>query len=138
MGNLFGDARAPAPRVTAFELKNGLNDLLTRTLRSWLSPRLGREEIPVFLLHKCRVDSEERGGTDGDGTTLDSATLDQLAPQGQEQSLDRREVRSALSGSIEHDELLLEEQIFGDDRPATAGLENDGDVSQKMGQYREQ
>ena len=74
-----------------------------------------REEIPVFLPHKSRVDSEERGGANGDGGPLDSRALQQLAPEGEEHSLDRRQARSAFSGSIEHDELLSEQEIFGDD-----------------------
>ena len=58
MGNLFGDARATTPWMAALEIKNGLNDLRTWAFRSWFAPRLGREEITVFLPHQSRVDSE--------------------------------------------------------------------------------
>ena len=84
------------------------------------------------------MDAEERGGTNNDGGPFDSRALQQLAPEGEAQSLDRREARSALSGSIEHQELLLEQEIFGDDRPAPAGLEENGDASQNMNEHREQ
>ena len=44
-----------------------------------------------------------------------SSALQQLAPEGEEESLDRREVWSAFSGSIEHQQLLLKQEVFGDD-----------------------
>jgi len=109
MGNLFGDARAATPRIAPLKFEDGLNDFLTRTLRSRSAPRLGREEIPVFLPHQRRVDSQERRWTNTDGGPLDARALQQLAPEGEEQALDRREVRSPFSGSIEHQKLLLEE-----------------------------
>jgi hypothetical protein len=132
IGDLFGNARTTTPGITALEFKNGLNEFLARTFGSWLSPRLGREKIPVFLPHKSRVDSEQRGWAEGEGGTFDSAACETLAPEGEEESLDWREVRSALSGSIQEYELLLEEKILRDNRLAPARPEKNGDVSQRM------
>jgi len=132
IGDLFGNARTATPGITALEFENGLNDFLARTFGSSLSPRLGREKSAVFLPHESRVDSEQRGWADGDGGAFDSAACETVTPEGEEESLDRREVWSALSGSIQEYELLLEEEILRDNRLASAGPEKSGEVSQHI------
>ena len=61
------------------------------------------------------MDSEQHRGSNDNSGPIDSRALQQLAPEGKEESVDWREIRGAFSGSIEHQELLLEQKIFGDD-----------------------
>ena len=88
--NLLCDTRAATAGITAFEFEDGLNDFQTWAFRFWFTPRLGREEIPAFLAHKSGVDSEEGGLANADGGPLDSARLEKMRPEGQEESLNWR------------------------------------------------
>ena len=77
---------------------------------------------------------QERRGAEGDSNLSDASRTEEERPESTEQPVDRRQVRRSMAGTAKDDQLLLEQEILGDDRSHATGSTqlrgHDGQVKQ--------
>ncbi len=72
------------------------------------------------------------------GDLFEAGRTKEQRPEAEQDAVARRQIRSALSGSGEDEELLLDEQFLGDARLGAAWAEEPSNGSQKVDEdYRE-
>ena len=64
---------------------------------------------------------QERRGAERDGDPSEASRTEEERPESAEQPVTSRQVRRAMAGTAQDDQLLLEQEIFGDDRVYATG-----------------
>ena len=111
------DPRAAEPRIARLEFDDGADACLARTLRAGLSRMpVRREEAAILTADQCRMPSQERRGSYGDGEPPESAGTEEQRPESAEESVARPQVGRPLSTSAQDEQPLREHEILGDHR----------------------
>jgi hypothetical protein len=63
----------------------------------------------------------ERRGAEGDGDPSEASRTEEERPESAEQPVTSRQVRRAMADTAQDDQLLLEQEILGDDRAYATG-----------------
>jgi hypothetical protein len=111
--NLLGNARAAPEGIALLGGDNRLNEFFGRAPGAGLGPAFRREEQAVLALGQDLVKAQERRWLQSKGRTDQPAGLyKQRAPTGDE-AIREAEIGGALTGTIEDQELMFNEEGLG-------------------------
>ena len=77
------------------------------------------EQQTVFPLNQCSVKSQQRRWPDGDGDSQNATRTDEQRAQAEQEAIRGGEIWSLLPGSVQDEQLMLEQERLGDDRTET-------------------
>src|SRR5713101_6447760 len=120
-GHLLRDPWTPPSWVPLFHVDDGGHDFLSGSLGARLLPYLGREQPAIFPLRQRPMEAQERGGFQNDRGTDQSARAHEERTHTGDHAINEEETGGTTPGTIEDEQLLLDEHRFGDHGTHTAG-----------------
>ncbi len=120
-------ARAAESRIAAFELHDDPNELFGWSL--WTGPRSSPwgEERTVLPTNQTLAEAQQGRWPDGDRDFVDPTTGEKQRTQAQQKSIKRAEGGRPPSRARDDEQLLLENQVFGEHCLGAARSEEPGD-----------
>ena len=129
-GNLLGNALASPTRIALFHFYNGTNQIRAWAFRSRPGSAFCGKQKPVFSMNQSAMKVEKRRWFHHDcGSYQSSRQHKYRAPSG-DKPVRGAEIRPWVSGTIQHQQLLPEQNGFSENRPRTSGTNQtnkDGD-----------
>ena len=131
-GNLLSDARTAPGGIALLHLDDGISKFSARSFWPWPPPVLGREEDAILSVPQGLVEPQEgrRFQNDG-GTDQAGPPYQQSAPTGDE-AIREPETGSALARAIKDQQLMFDEDGFGNYGADAAATCKSGDGGEKM------
>ena len=126
------DAPAAEAWIAPLQFDDRLDELRGGSLGTGLAAPLGREQRLVLAPDQGPLESEACRGPEGYGDLLDSRASKEQRPEAEQDAVARRQVRSSSSRAGENEELLLNEQILGNERLGAARAEQSSDGAQQV------
>jgi len=117
--------------IAALQLDDRLDEVLRRSLGTGLAASLGREQRLVPAPDQSLVERKQCRGPEGYGDLLQSCVSKKQRTQAEQDAVTRRQIRSPPPRSCEHEELLLDQQILGDERFGAARTKQPSDGAQQ-------
>ena len=102
MRNLLCDAHTAKRGITALHLDDGRNEFGGRAFRTGLASLRAGEEPTVFAIDQGLVELQQRGGFENNGQFRDPPRIHKQRRQREQNTIERREIRCAVSGSIDN------------------------------------
>ena len=87
VGDLLGNPRAAETRIAPFQLDNGVDQFLRRSFGTRFGPVAGREKPMILALEQCRVESEQGGRPQDEGSPEQPPSAEKQRPQTEQQSI---------------------------------------------------
>jgi len=120
-GNLLGNARASPTWIALFHFNNGTNQIRARAFRSRPGSAFCGKQKPVFSMNQSAMKVEKRRWFHRDcGSHQSSRQHKYRAPSG-DKPVRGAEIRPSASGTIQNQQLMPEQDGFGENCPHASG-----------------
>ena len=101
-----------------------------------MGPRLplvrGVYSSRVFPLLERLMKTQQRRGPEDDGHAGNAALTKKKRPEAKQETIERRKIRRTSPGSVDDQELLLQEHALGNDGTRATRLKEPGDLGQQV------
>jgi hypothetical protein len=124
ISDLLGDAHATKPRIASLHSYDGGYKFAGRTFGTrFAAMRRRRKEHALFAVDQGPVEFEQCGRLDDCAKLRNSPRSHKQRRHREHEAIDRGQIRRTFSGTIADEELVLEQQGFGNDGtyPTAAG-----------------
>jgi hypothetical protein len=99
------------------EFTDQVDQLRIRSFGARLALGAGGIQESIFEIPQSTMEPEEGGRAENDGGAEKSARIEHGRGKAQQETISRREPWGAPAVSPQHQELVLEEQVFGEHSP---------------------
>ena len=112
--DLLGNPWTPPGGIPPLHVDDGGHRCLARTLRCRLRRRLRREEPPILPPGQCSMEIHERRRLEDDRGTDQPARAHEERTEARDDAIEDKQAGRPLSGTVENEQLVLDEHGFGD------------------------
>jgi hypothetical protein len=126
-GNLLGDARTAPGGIALLHPHDGFNEFVGGTLGTRLAPASVGEKQAVLALRQNLVKMQEGRRLQHDGRTDPPGRSHKESTPAGDEPIREAEVGSSVSGTIEDQQLMFDEDGLGNYRTDAARLRQSGD-----------
>ena len=118
--NLLGNSRAAPTGITPFHFNDRVDEFLTRSFRTRLSPTLGRKQHLILSFRQQVVEMQQSGRLQNDSGPQNAYWAHEKGAQTGDDTIRGAQVGSTLTATIEDQELMLDEHRLGNDGTQTS------------------
>jgi hypothetical protein len=129
-GNLLGNARASPTWIALLHFNNGTNQIRAWAFRSRPRSAFCGKQKPVFSMNQSAMKVEKRRWFHRDCGSYQSSRQHKYGAQSGDKPVRGAEIRPSLSGTIQNQQLMPEQNGFGENCPHASGTNQtnkDGD-----------
>jgi hypothetical protein len=137
-GNLLSDSRAAPGWIALFCADHGIDEFFGGSLWTGLTPALRRKQYVVFLVYESFVEVQQGRGSQYDCRTAQTRRPHEQGAQSCDETIGCPEIRRSLVGSIQDQQLMLDENGFGDHGTEAARAQKPGDRSEDMNEKHDE
>jgi hypothetical protein len=131
-GDLLRDPWTTPRGIPLFHVEDGGDDLLDGSLWARLLPELGREQPAIFPRRQRSMEPQKCRGFQDDRGTDQPARAHKERTHAGDDAISEAEIGCTFAGTIEDQQLVLDEHGFGHHGAGAAGTGESGDRRQEM------
>ena len=120
--DLIGDLRTSPGRIPLFHLDDCADEFLRRALRTGFGSPLRRKQQPILSLNQGAMKAEQRRWFEGDRDFTEPTRLDPKGTEAGNQAIPDAEIGGTSTRTVQDQQLMFDQNGFGDDRSYTSGL----------------